>query len=850
MYMPPTVDSVTAALAIALFLSVWMLGGALLYIRRLRRSRVRLSASSELFGNVLDSIDDAVYILNVDGTFRIANKACVRVFDLPPFGADKVTRIDIMRQSHDDCDDIVSLVAKAFSGYPSARQWSRIYPNGKTAYFIESLFPLKNKDAVEGVIGIVKNVTADREIKDFLVYQDTIESQLLSITRMFVGASIQSGELSIRQALAMVGYTLKSDRVYVYAASAGGHFERRYAWVSREAREVRDDVDVFDAVKSTFHDAFMREEVVAAEDAAASYETHPTLGSFFSVRRVKSFLYVPIVSRGGMIGCMMLETIAKNQVWDSHATTFVTLLSKVFAAYLERVTVEAALARGKEFDVFISDKLEMCVFWWQRGAETIDVNRHWASMMGHRESTGAVSFKDLEMLVHEDDLAVTRKTLSAFAEGKILGIDRTLRVMTQGGDYRWLWVRAEALERDELGLPIRAVGVTVDISDRMNVMNELEERRLQSQNLESLRVLAGGVAHDFNNILAVVSGNTELILRKNSDEAVHAHAYKIIDAVKKARSLASQMLTYSGRNSVVTEVIDLNRTVRGILSLLEVNIANKSDLQLNIADDFYWVAANATQVRQVTMNLVSNAAEAMQGKMNGLIAIETEQRMCPEEFLNDVTFKENAEPGMYVCLRVQDNGSGMSKEIQKKIFEPFFTTKFAGRGLGLAAVWGIVRSAKGFIRVESIVNHGTIFEVYFPTAPEREILRKQEELSAMNKRRTLLLVETSGRKDYILRDMLDELEWNVFAAENENEAAVFLKKHTDPVMKILIESEEDADAAKIFHRLKRIAHDQLFVLILGKKDYSAFGLDEDDLQRIRFAVRPFGVNEFRRVLDV
>ena len=826
------------------------LGAALAYIRRQRLAQERLAVTSQLFGNVLDSIDDAVYILNRDGTFRLANKACVRVFDLPPYGAERMTRADIARRSHDEGDDIAPLIAKAMTGYPSARPWSRVYPNGKTAYLIESLFPLKNGDAVKGVVGIVKNVTADREVKDFLVYQDMLESQLLSITRMFVGASVQSGEISVRQSLAMVGYTLKSDRVYVYAATAGGSFERRYAWLSREAREFRDDVDVYDAVRSTFHASFMREETVSADDAVGAYASHATLGSFFSVRRVKSFLYVPIMSRGVLVGCMMLETVTRPHAWDSHAVTFVTLLSKVFAAYLERSAVEAELMRGKEFDVFISDRLEMCVFWWQKGADTIDVNRHWAKMMGHADARGAVSFKDLEMLVHEDDLPSVRQVVLALGAGKASGIDRTVRMMTEGGDFRWMWVRAEVLERDESGLPVRVVGVTVDISDRMTVMNELEERRQQSQNLESLRVLAGGVAHDFNNILAVVSGNTELILRKTPDEAVHGHAYKIIDAVKKARSLASQMLTYSGRNSVVTEVIDLNRTVRGILSLLEVNIANKADLRLDLADEYFWVAANATQVRQVAMNLVSNAAEAMQGKTDGLIIIETEQRACDESFLAGVTLNENAVPGMYVCLRVQYNGSGMSKDVMKKVFEPFFTTKFAGRGLGLAAVWGILRAAKGFVRVESILGQGTMFEVFFPTAPEHEIRKKQDELIAMNKRRTLLLVEPSGRKDYILRDMLDELEWNVFAAENEHEAADFLKRQNDPVTKVLIAGEDDAEAVKVFDRLKRIAFDRSFVVVLGKKDYSALGIEEEDLPKIRFVVRPFGASELRRALDV
>jgi signal transduction histidine kinase len=648
----------------------------------------------------------------------------------------------------------------------------------------------------------------------------------------------------------MVGYTLKSDRVYVYAVSAGGHFERRYAWLSRDAREIRDDIDVFDAIRSSFNDSFAREESISSEDAESAYGTHPTLGQFFTVRRVKSFLYVPIISRGTLVGCMMLETVEKKAAWDSHAVSFVSLLSKVFAAYLERVAVESELVRGKEFDVFISDKLEMCVFWWQKGSETIDVNRHWAKMMGHTESSGALSLRDLEMLVHEEDIVACRRDLLSFEAGKVNGIDRTVRVMTQGGEYRWLWVRAEALERDEHGLPFRAVGVTVDISDRMTVMSELEERRQQSQNLESLRVLAGGVAHDFNNILAVVSGNTELILRKSGDEMVHGHAYKIIDAVKKARSLASQMLTYSGRNSVVTEVIDLNRTVRGILSLLEVNIANKADLRLNIADDYYWISANSTQIRQVAMNLVSNAAEAMLGKTDGVITIESELRSCTDDFLGEIVFKETVVAGMYACLRVQDNGCGMSKDVQKKIFEPFFTTKFAGRGLGLAAVWGIVRSAKGFARVESIPNQGTIFEVYFPLAPEHEIQKKVDELAAISKRRSLLLCESSGRKDYILRDMLDELEWNVYAAENETDAATFLKKQTVSIGKVMLTADDDATVVQMFNRLKRITFEQNFVLLLNKKDFASLALEEEDLPRVRFAVRPFGASELRRVLDV
>ena len=239
------------------------------------------------------------------------------------------------------------------------------------------------------------------------------------------------------------------------------------------------------------------------------------------------------------------------------------------------------------------------------------------------------------------------------------------------------------------------------------------------QKLESLGVLAGGIAHDFNNLLMVVLGHAEMALQEISPRsAVRGNLTEITTAAQRAADLCRQMLAYAGRAVFALERVELRELVEEMAHLLKTAISKKAILNLSLERGLPPIEADPSQIRQIVMNLVINASEAI-GDRSGVITVSVGATRCDEEYLRKTELHDDLAPGLYVHLEVTDTGSGMDAETRSRIFEPFFTTKFTGRGLGLAAVLGIVRAHKGALKVYSEPGKGTTFKVLFPALEEK-----------------------------------------------------------------------------------------------------------------------------------
>lgn len=250
---------------------------------------------------------------------------------------------------------------------------------------------------------------------------------------------------------------------------------------------------------------------------------------------------------------------------------------------------------------------------------------------------------------------------------------------------------------------------------------EVERQFHFSQKMESLGVLAGGIAHDFNNLLLGILGNADLaLLDLPPDSRVRDFVEDISKAGKRAAELTRQMLAYSGRGNFLTIHTDLNELIEGMMHLLRASVSKKVEINTNLTPALPPIAADAAQVRQVVMNLIMNASDAI-GDGNGVIMVSTGVMTCDREYLSETYLGRELTEGAYVYIEVSDDGIGMDQETLGRIFEPFFTTKFIGRGLGLAAVHGIMRTHRGAISVSSRPGEGTTFRILFPTG-EREVV--------------------------------------------------------------------------------------------------------------------------------
>ena len=312
---------------------------------------------------------------------------------------------------------------------------------------------------------------------------------------------------------------------------------------------------------------------------------------------------------------------------------------------------------------------------------------------------------------------------------------------------------------------------------------------LQAQKLESLGVLAGGIAHDFNNLLTAMLGNASLArLDLPGDSPAHYALGQIEKAAVRAAELCKEMLAYSGRSQLAATRVDLTMLVEDTTQLLQVSISKKCVLKLELHRPLPGILADPIQIRQIIMNLVINASDAI-GERSGLIRICTGIMRADQQYLQETYFSPELAPGDYVYLEVNDNGCGMPPEVKARIFEPFYTTKFAGHGLGLSAVLGIVRSHHGAIKVYSEPGRGTTFKLLFPVvaegSPEPE--RPGDSASAWRGAGLALVVDDEETVRAVAARTLESLGFTPLTAPDGNQGVRVFREHADSLRLVLLD---------------------------------------------------------------
>ncbi|HCE68334.1 MAG: hypothetical protein A2X82_00815 [Geobacteraceae bacterium GWC2_55_20] len=346
--------------------------------------------------------------------------------------------------------------------------------------------------------------------------------------------------------------------------------------------------------------------------------------------------------------------------------------------------------------------------------------------------------------------------------------------------------------------------------------DRLERQLLHTQKLESLGVLAGGIAHDFNNILTSIIGNADLaLMRINRESPAVENLRRIEQAASQAADLAKQMLAYSGKGRFVVENLDMNRLLEEMLHMLEVSISKKALLRFNLTRDLPSVEADATQMRQIIMNLVINASEAI-GDKSGVIAVTTGCMDCDSSYLKNVWLDENLSDGLYVYLEIADSGCGMDKETMAKLFDPFFTTKFTGRGLGMAAVLGIVRGHRGAIKVYSEPGRGSSFKILLPASDRPiELFNGAAVRDDWRGSGTVLLVDDEETVRGIGGEMLRELGFEAVTANDGRQALEIFRERSDIAFVILDLTMPHMDGEQCFRELRRLKPDVKVIMSSG-----------------------------------
>jgi signal transduction histidine kinase/CheY-like chemotaxis protein len=314
-----------------------------------------------------------------------------------------------------------------------------------------------------------------------------------------------------------------------------------------------------------------------------------------------------------------------------------------------------------------------------------------------------------------------------------------------------------------------------------------EERLRQAQKMESIGLLAGGVAHDFNNLLTSILGNASLL----EDEVFEESRDKLdalISATEKAADLTRQLLAYAGKGRFVVETLSLSRIVREMINLLRASIPKKVTIELELKPDLPGILADRGQLQQIVMNLVINAAEAIGAEQTGTVKVATRAQEVSEadRILDEVTARPLA-PGSYVRFEVADTGCGMDHETRKKIFDPFFTTKFMGRGLGLAALAGIVQQHGGAIELETAPGRGATFRVFLPAVAAPEVPRRAGRQSDLRGAETVLVADDEATVRDFARGALERYGYRVLTARDGGEAIRIFEENAEEVGLVLLD---------------------------------------------------------------
>lgn len=457
-------------------------------------------------------------------------------------------------------------------------------------------------------------------------------------------------------------------------------------------------------------------------------------------------------------------------------------------------------------------------------------------------------------LAHPDDAPLLDKTWDQCVKNPQSPVKIEFRHIRKNGGF----VHLEAIAQSFIDDPdINGVIATARSIDERKEGEEkrisMERQLLHTQKLESLGILAGGIAHDFNNLLMAIMGYAEICRYEVPGESLaSANLSEIIKASQRAAELCQQLLAYSGKGRFVVERIDMDSLIDDMLPLLEACTSKKAGLSMNLDRNLPLIEADASQIRQIIMNLIINASEAI-GDRNGLVSIRTgklKKSQIPES--HSYIEVSDSDPD-YICVEISDNGCGMNRDTLSRIFDPFFTTKFTGRGLGMAAVQGIVKGHKGAIRIESEPEVGTVFKLYFPSDSSLHpgLIRQECEVphpEALPVSGQILLVDDEEVVRTVGKSMLEMLGYSVLTAREGREAISIYKGKMGEIACVILDLTMPVmDGEEAYGELVRI-NGNINVVIASGYSETEISAKFSGKGKVGFIQKPFRLEALKRII--
>lgn len=448
----------------------------------------------------------------------------------------------------------------------------------------------------------------------------------------------------------------------------------------------------------------------------------------------------------------------------------------------------------------------------------------------------------ISQVIHPDDKPELIKNIKE-SVSNLSHFNHEYRVNYNDGTVRWL--RGSSTPQKLEDGSILWNGYISDITEeRINREEKLklEQHFAETQRLESLGILAGGIAHDFNNILTVIMNYCEQ-LKTNSNKTFskEEQILKIENAAQRATNLCKQMLTYAGKKDVAKTHFNMNHEVKEMVNMLRSALKKNITIEYDLRNSTEYIFGDQSQLQQVIMNIIINATESI-GEKTGIVKVWLDNIT----FISDQTHKDflgrSIAPGKYLCFTIIDNGCGMTEETQKRIFEPFYTTKFIGRGLGMSAILGIVKSHSGAIQIESKIDFGTTIKIYLPdTLRETEEDTMTIEFNSDFKitEGSILLAEDEEELRLIGTDLINDIGLDTILAKNGFEAVENFKKQKDEILLVILDMTMPLmGGSEAYHEIRKITNSVPIIFCSGNDIGNLINLFDND-PYVSFIQKPY-----------
>jgi len=794
-------------------------------VKRLKKEfQDSLKDTEARYKNLFENSPVGIFRTTPGGRVLIANPALIKMLGFASF-AELVARNIEKDGHHPDTPRQLFIEKIERDGEVIAFESKWLRRDGSTMYARENASAVKDSHGKTLYYdGTVEDVTRQKQNQEEIHFRVNFERLIASISTRFVNIDARVVDQAIDRVLQEIGEFEGVDSCRINKFSiTGKQIVRTHGWRRSEGDGAIDETTKQTvAIHPWTLKKLWRGEVVQLSrssrltqrkiNAEAEYE-------YMERQGIKSLLCIPFRMYGQEKGLLILAAENEDRTWSPDTVSLLRVICEIFSAALELKFTATELEKERSLMNALMDTIPDHIYFKDKQSRFIRVNKAWAKQCGIDNPDGAIGKSDFDIFTVEHAKQAFKDEQEVMSTG--------LPIVGKEERETWpnaleTWVSTTKMPmRDEKGNVIGTFGISRDISHHRRMEQERHELELKiqhAQKLESLSVLSSTIAHDFNNLLMGILGHTSLALMElKSDSPAWESVKQIETTALCAAELTNQMLTYAGKSKVTLQSLNLASLVGEMSHLLEVSISKKVRLMYNFNDVRTLIEGDSAQIRQVVMNLIINASDAI-GDKTGTINVGTGVMACDSAYLSKCHISVDAPSKSFAYVEVTDNGCGMDKATVERMFEPFFTTKATGRGLGLAAIVGIVRSHKGGMCVESEVGKGTTFRVLFPVSTRKaqipEVAHNDD--SKWRGSGIVLVVDDDQIVCKVTERILSRFGFTVVTSFSAESAAAAAKQHDGALVAILLDiSLPDLGGADVLNHMRAVAGDVPIILMSG-----------------------------------